>query len=244
MLHFFIDTGIKDVNYYWTEFHKALEVYCDLKKICPELNAINLGGGMPIKHSLAADFDYEYMINEIVTQIKTTCNNEGVDEPDIFTEFGSYTVGESGCVIFSVLGVKRQNDRETWYMLDGSLMNNLPDIWGLSQRFIMLPINKWDDEYKHVNLGGITCDVGDYYNSDAHINQVYLPNLKQNEKLYIGFFNTGAYQDTLSGYGGIKHCLLPSPPHILVDEKKKGEFVYKVFAEEQTAESMLKILGY
>ena len=27
MLHFFIDTGIKDVNYYWTEFHKALGVY-------------------------------------------------------------------------------------------------------------------------------------------------------------------------------------------------------------------------
>lgn len=244
MLHFFIDTGIKDVNYYWTEFHKALDVYCDLKKICPELDSINLGGGMPIKHSLAFDFDYEYMINEIISQIKTTCNAEGVDEPDIFTEFGSYTVGESGAVIFSVLGVKRQNDRETWYMLDGSLMNSLPDIWGLSQRFIMLPINKWDDEYHHVNLGGITCDVGDYYNSDAHINQVYLPKMKQGDKMYIGFFNTGAYQDTLSGYGGIKHCLLPSPPHILVSEDKKNEFTYKVFAEEQTAESMLNILGY
>jgi arginine decarboxylase len=244
MLHFFIDTGIKDVNYYWTEFHKALDVYCDLKKICPELNTINLGGGMPIKHSLAFDFDYEYMINEIVSQIKNTCNAEGVDEPDIFTEFGSYTVGESGCVLFNVLGVKRQNDRETWYMLDGSLMNNLPDIWGLSQRFIMLPVNKWDDEYHHVNLGGITCDVGDYYNSDAHINQVYLPKLKQGDKLCIGFFNTGAYQDTLSGYGGIKHCLLPSPPHILVSEDQKNKFTYKVFAEEQTAESMLKILGY
>jgi arginine decarboxylase len=244
MLHFFIDTGIKDVNYYWTEFHKALDVYCDLKKICPELNSINLGGGMPIKQSLAFDFDYEYMINEIVSQIKTTCNNEGVDEPDIFTEFGSYTVGESGAVIFSVLGVKQQNDRENWYMLDGSLMNNLPDIWGLSQRFIMLPVNKWEAEFHPVNLGGITCDVGDYYNSDAHINQVYLPKIKPGEKLYIGFFNTGAYQDTLSGYGGIKHCLLPSPPHLLIDEKAKGQYTYKLFAEEQTAESMMKILGY
>jgi arginine decarboxylase len=244
MLHFFIDTGIKDVNYYWTEFHKALDVYCDLKKICPELNSINLGGGMPIKQSLAFDFDYEYMINEIVSQIKTTCNNEGVDEPDIFTEFGSYTVGESGAVIFSVLGVKQQNDRENWYMLDGSLMNNLPDIWGLSQRFIMLPVNKWEAEFHPVNLGGITCDVGDYYNSDAHINQVYLPKIKPGEKLYIGFFNTGAYQDTLSGYGGIKHCLLPSPPHLLIDEKAKGQLTYKLFAEEQTAESMMKILGY
>jgi arginine decarboxylase len=243
MLHFFIDTGIKDVNYYWTEFHKALKIYVELKKICPDLNSINLGGGMPIKQSLAFDFDYEYMINEIVTQIKNVCGEEAVEEPHIYTEFGSYTVGESGAVIFSVLGKKQQNDRETWYMLDGSLMNNLPDIWGLSQRFIMLPVNMWNRQYKQVNLGGITCDVGDYYNSDAHINQVYLPDIKDGEQLCIGFFHTGAYQDTLSGYGGIKHCLLPSPPHVLVDEVK-GKLTYKVFAEEQTAESMLKILGY
>lgn len=243
MLHFFIDTGIKDVNYYWTEFHKALKIYVELKRICPTLNSINLGGGMPIKQSLAFDFDYEYMINEIVTQIKNVCSEVNVEEPHIYTEFGSYTVGETGAVIFSVLGQKQQNDRESWYMLDGSLMNNLPDIWGLSQRFIMLPINKWNEEYKQVNLGGITCDVGDYYNSDAHINQVYLPNIKEGEKLHIGFFHTGAYQDTLSGYGGIKHCLLPSPPHILIDEVK-GKLVYTTFAEEQTAESMMKILGY
>jgi arginine decarboxylase len=146
-------------------------------------------------------------------------------------------------VIFSVLGQKQQNDRETWYMLDGSLMNNLPDIWGLAQRFIMLPINKWNAEYKQVNLGGITCDVGDYYNSDAHINQVYLPTFKDGEKMHIGFFHTGAYQDTLSGYGGIKHCLLPSPPHLLIDESR-GKLFYKLFAEEQTAESMMNILGY
>ncbi len=244
MLHFFIDTGIKDVNYYWTEFHKAVRLYCELKKICPTLSTLNLGGGMPIKQSLAFDFDYEYMINEIVLQIKNICSSEGVEEPDIFTEFGSYTVGESGCHIFSVLGQKQQNDRETWYMLDGSLMNNLPDIWGLNHRFIMLPINQWDDEFKQVNLGGITCDVADFYNADAHINQVYLPVIRPSQPLYIGFFHTGAYQDALSGFGGIKHCLLPSPRHILIDEPRKGDFQIRVFAEEQTAESMMNLLGY
>jgi arginine decarboxylase len=106
MLHFFIDTGIKDVNYYWTEFHKALKIYVELKRICPTLNSINLGGGMPIKQSLAFDFDYEYMINEIVTQIKNVCSEVNVEEPHIYTEFGSYTVGETGAVIFSVLGTK------------------------------------------------------------------------------------------------------------------------------------------
>jgi len=53
--------------------------------------------------------------------------------------------------------------------------------------------------------------------------------IKSGEKLFIGFFNTGAYQDTLSGYGGIKHCLLPSPPHILIDEKKKRRIYLQGF---------------
>src|ERR1035438_2070201 len=52
MLHFFINTGIKDTAYYWNELNKSVSVYCDLKKICPELNTLNIGGGFPVKNSL------------------------------------------------------------------------------------------------------------------------------------------------------------------------------------------------
>ena len=52
MLHFFINTGIKDTAYYWNELTKSVRVYCELKKICPELTALNIGGGFPIKNSL------------------------------------------------------------------------------------------------------------------------------------------------------------------------------------------------
>lgn len=34
MLHFFINTGIRDNAYYWNELHKCLKVYISLKKIC------------------------------------------------------------------------------------------------------------------------------------------------------------------------------------------------------------------
>ncbi|MCB0456086.1 MAG: arginine decarboxylase, partial [Aequorivita sp.] len=37
MLHFFINTGIKDNAYYWNELLKCLSVYVNLKKICPTL---------------------------------------------------------------------------------------------------------------------------------------------------------------------------------------------------------------
>ncbi len=73
MLHFFMNKGIKDDIFYWSQFNKVLNLYCQLKKICPELESINLGGGFPIKHSLGFDYDYAYIVNEIVANIKSVC---------------------------------------------------------------------------------------------------------------------------------------------------------------------------
>jgi arginine decarboxylase len=245
MLHIFLNKGIKDDIYYWSELNKVINLYCQLKKICPELDSINIGGGFPIKHSLGFDYDYQFMINEIVRNIKVACVRSKVPMPNIFTEFGSYTVGESMAHIYSVIGEKMQNDREIWYMIDSSFITTLPDTWGIGEKFLMLPINKWKDEYQRVTLGGITCDSHDYYDSEEHINEVFLPKLKADgEPLYVGFFHTGAYQDQISGYGGIKHCLIPSPKHIVIGHDKNGKLVDWVYAKEQSAQSMLKILGY
>jgi len=110
MLHFFINTGIQDNAYYWNELAKCVNVYCDLKSFCPDLDSLNLGGGFPVRNSLSFDYDYEYMAEEIIAQIKSICTSRNVPEPHIFTEFGSFTVGESGATIYQVLGEKQQND--------------------------------------------------------------------------------------------------------------------------------------
>jgi len=160
LLHFFVDTGIKDTQYYWSELRKAVKLYCELKKICPSLKAINIGGGMPIRNSLGFEFDYKY---------------------------------------------------------------------------------------HRVNIGGLTCDNSDYYNSEVNQSQVYLPKYdptEEKEPLYLGFFHTGAYQDALSGYGGIKHCLIPSPKHIVLYKDKEGNLVDTLYRPEQTPEEMLQVLGY
>lgn len=244
MLHFFINTGIRDNAYYWNELTKCLKVYVQLKEICPTLDSLNIGGGFPIKTTLGFDYDYQYMINEIVALIQKTCDEVNIPVPHIFTEFGSFTVGEAGGVIYKILYQKEQNDRERWNMIDSSFITTLPDTWAINKRFIMLPINLWEDEYERVLLGGLTCDSDDYYNSEQHVNAIYLPKYNKDKPLYIGFFNTGAYQETIGGFGGLQHCLIPNPRHILIQKNKQGDIITQLFKEQQTSEELLSILGY
>ncbi len=244
MVHFFVNSGIRDTTYFWSELTRLVNVYCDLKEECPELDTLDIGGGMPIYTSLGVEFDYAYMIDQIVFYTKTICENRGVKMPDIFTEFGSFTVGESGGILYTVIGEKEQNDKEKWYMIDSSFITTLPDTWGIGQKFILLAANHWDKEFQRINLGGLTCDSQDFYNSDTNSNQVFMPKNTASDPLLIGFFHTGAYQESLGGYGGIQHCLIPAPKHLIIDKDENGEFSYKVFAEEQKSDGMLKILGY
>jgi arginine decarboxylase len=225
MLHFFINTGIRDNAYYWNELVKCLKVYTRLKKICPTLDSLNIGGGFPIKNSLAFDYDYQYMIDEIINQI-------------------NITVGESGGAIYEILYQKQQNDREKWNIINSSFITTLPDTWAISKRFIMMAINRWNDTYERVLLGGLTCDSDDYYNSEQNMNAIYLPKFKKEQPLYIGFFNTGAYQESIGGFGGLQHCLIPSPKHILIDRDSEGKITTELFAAQQTSEQLLGILGY
>ena len=244
MLHFFINTGINDNAYYWNELTKCLKVYADLKRICPSLDSLNIGGGFPIKNSLAFEYDYAYMVSEIINQIKLVCEEAQVPVPDIFTEFGSFTVGESGGAIYQVLHQKQQNDREKWNMINSSFITTLPDTWAINRKFIMLAVNRWNDNYERVLLGGLTCDSDDYYNSEQHTNAIYLPKYSKEKPLFIGFFHTGAYQETLGGYGGLQHCLIPQPKHILIQKNGDGELTTEVFRPQQSVEQFLDILGY
>lgn len=154
--------------------------------------------------------------------------------PHLFTEFGSYTVGESGAVIYQIIDQKLQNDKEMWYMIDGSFITHLPDSWGMNQKYIMLAETTGDNAYEKVNIGGLTCDSQDFYNTEAHSADLYLPIFELGKEVqYVGFFHTGAYQESLGGYGGIKHCLIPAPQHVLVDRDEQGNIVTRLFAEQQ-----------
>ena len=111
--------------------------------------------------------------------------------------------------------------------------------------YIMLAVNNWDKEYQRVFLGGLTCDSEDYYSGESHTNAIFLPKLTAGDTQYVGFFHTGAYQESIGGFGGIQHCLTPAPKHIIIDkDKDDNEYYTRLFAKEQSYRSMMRILGY
>lgn len=242
LLHFFVHTGIQDSPFFWSNLRDLVNLYCELKKLNPELSMLDIGGGMPFQNSLDFEFEYEYIVSEIVRTIKEICDSHEVEEPDIITEFGSYTVAESSCTLFKVLGRKQQNDREKWLMIDGSIISMLPDVWALNRRFIPLPINNWDAGYESVFIGGMTCDSDDYYNHEANVDAIYMPATRKQQ--FMGFFHTGAYQEILSGVGGLHHCLMPDPKHVIMDVNPDGSLFTRVLHEEQNSKQVMKILGY
>lgn len=243
MIHFFMNSKIKDSAYYRSELSRLVEVYADMRQICDTVTHLDIGGGFPIMHSLDMEYDYAYMADQIVWTIQHICDANDVPSPHIVTEFGSYTVGESGAVIYKVIGKKQQNDKEMRYFVNNSFITTLPDTRGIGQKFIVLPLNLRDNQYTNVNLWGITCDSDDYYNTDGKGDTLILPKIEEGQTLYIGIFHTGAYQESIGWFWGIQHCLIPAPKHIIVDKQWDHISSYE-FAPEQNAAWMLKILGF
>lgn len=240
ILRFFIDSGISDSNSYWIEFEKNVELYCQLARLNPHLQALDIGGGMPFRDSFDFSFDYKRFVSQVIKRTRRICAKYRIKEPDIITEFGRYAVAESSAILYKVLGRKQQNNKEKWLMLDGSFITHLPDTWANKQKYLLIPVNNIEVVHEPVFLGGMTCDGDDYYHCGTEAAR--LPRTRKTQ--YLGFFHTGAYQDVLSGYGGIHHCLLPSPKQIIANRKSDGTLDFKVFAEEQNSKQVLKILGF
>jgi arginine decarboxylase len=241
MLHFFLDTGISDSDNYWEIFNSAILTYTKINKICNSLDNLNIGGGFPINNNLEKIISYENIISKMIHILSNNFNKHKIKHPNIFTEFGKYTVAESGAIIYSIIEKKHKN-KDCWYIINNSFMTTIPDSWTIKEKFVLLPINKWDNDFINVMIGGMSCDnYDDFSNIPIALPEI---DLNKEDSLYIGVFNTGAYQDALSGYGGIKHCLIPSPKQIILYKDKNGNIKDYVFKQKQSSNNMLAILGY
>lgn len=95
---------------------------------------------------------------------------------------------------------------ESKYLVNFSIFQSLPDTWSIGQVFPVAPLSRHNRRPNvSARLVDITCDSDGCVNEFAHPddNLRQLPLIKReagSAKYYLGFFMTGAYQDSLSNY--------------------------------------------
>ena len=121
------------------------------------------------------------------------------------------------------------------YLINASIFQSLPDYWGLKQHFPVMPLHHLNaDPLRAASLWDITCD------SDGEIGfnpekPLYLHDIDLDEEEYfLGFFNVGAYQETL----GMQHNLFTHPNEYTIEIDDDG---YKILNEVES-KSILNIL--
>ena len=126
------------------------------------------------------------------------------------------------------------------YLLNFSLFQSLPDYWGIDQEFPIMPITHLDKKpTRSASLWDITCDSDGELPFDIK-KPLYLHDVNLNkEDYFIGFFNVGAYQDTL----GMKRNLFSHPTEVNV-VFKDGEVVLEKILESQKIIDILEDIDY
>ena len=105
------------------------------------------------------------------------------------------------------------------YLLNSSFFQSIPDYWGLKQQFPVMPIHHLEKKpIRPASLWDITCD------SDGEIafdfqTPLYLHDIDlDTQEYFLAFFNTGAYQDTLS----MMHNLFARPNEATIEMDEHG----------------------
>lgn len=241
LYHAMVGSQITQVDEFITRLRPFMEIYAQLRQQHPALHIFDYGGGIPSPLTLNFDFDYNLFARRLLQEMQKVCDQAGVPVPDILGEMGRYTVAEHGAHIFKVIAVKDNDSPQPWYIINGSIMSNLPDVWALSEHFIVLPLTNLDQPFRRVQLGGITCDSDDIYPPHSSQAELFLP--VSTEELYIGFFGIGAYQEMLGGAGGSKHCVIPEAMELVIERDMNGNYQYQRISG-QTTQKVLSNLGY
>jgi arginine decarboxylase len=126
------------------------------------------------------------------------------------------------------------------YLVNLSIFQSLPDYWGIQQNFPVMPIHKLEKKpIRAASLWDITCDsdgeIGFNPSKPLHLHDVDL----DNEEYFLGFFNVGAYQETL----GMNHNLFSRPNEYTIDINDDSYEVLNGIESENILE-ILNNIGY
>ena len=130
---------------------------------------------------------------------------------------------------------KLQERLQERYLVNISFFQSMPNYWGLKQHFPVIPLDHLSQPaIRAASMWDITCDSDGEVGFDPK-SPLYLHDVNLDEEEYLlGFFNVGAYQETL----GMHHNLFSHPSECTVEIDEEGFS----FTNVDEAEDILEIL--
>ncbi len=126
------------------------------------------------------------------------------------------------------------------YLINASIFQSLPDYWGINQNFPIMPLHYLNiTPLRPASLWDITCD------SDGEIGfeekkPLYLHDIDlDTEEYFLGFFNVGAYQETL----GMAHNLFTHPSEYTIEIDEKTYTIHSINESKNILE-ILESINY
>ncbi len=112
LIHFHAGSQLTTISSLGSSLKEAAQVYVQLKKDCPNLTMMDVGGGLGVDYdgsksnfSSSMNYTIEEYARDVVWIIHDICNKAKVSAPDIVTESGRATVAYHSLLVFDVLGI-------------------------------------------------------------------------------------------------------------------------------------------
>ena len=110
LLHFHIGSQVTDIKRIKYAVKEAARTYAKLRKLCPNLDYLDVGGGLGIDYDgsrTASESSVNYSVqeyaNDIIYSIKEVCESEDVREPIVLTENGRMIAAPHAVLVFNVV---------------------------------------------------------------------------------------------------------------------------------------------
>jgi len=171
LLHYHIGSQITTAASILKPIQEAMNLYIKLVRQQPGLDTLDIGGGFGVPYDKKPFYTAKEMSERIVKLLKKMSDEAGVKHPNLAVEWGRYIVAPAQVTIFSVIAEKPipKANAKSWYVIDGSFMNDLLDTWAIHQKWHVVPVNNANTrDLKSVWLAGSSCDSDDKYTAGGH----------------------------------------------------------------------------
>lgn len=236
LLHYHIGSQINSAISVLKPIEEAMDLYIKMLKIHTNLDTLDIGGGFGVPYEKKPFYNAKEISEKIVKLLKKISDNAGIKHPNLVVEWGRYIVAPAQVTIYKIIAEKPipKANAKSWYVIDGSFMNDLLDTWAIHQKWHVVPVNNANtNALKSVWFAGSSCDSDDKYTAGG--NYILMPKLRDGEDQYFAIFDSGAYQDALASH----HCLLSSPAKLIAQDG-----TIKIARKRESAESIGKLFGW